>query len=130
MMVTGNALAKHRRENWGVAEEGFAKVLREGGREGARHTQGENNDQGDSAAVRPRQRRACEPRPQPKREEKRYPRPHGCQPTYLATLLPAEEFASFCARQKHQQQESQPVNKIQNPCLMGGKVGKSPAPQP
>ena len=45
---------------------------------------------------------------------------HNRQPAHFAALLTAEQLSGLCPRQEHQQQQTKPVNKIQNVYLMPG----------
>ena len=78
----------------------------------------ENDDQRNAAAVRTSERGTNEARAKRQRQDERNARANDREPADFAALVTGEEFAGLGAGEKHQQQQTQPIDKGQNAGLM------------
>ena len=83
-----------------------------------RHPDRENDDQRDTVAVGAGERGADEPGTECQSKDKRYSRTHDGQPTHFAALFTGKQLAGLGAGKEHQQEQTEPVNEIQNICLL------------
>ncbi len=87
-----------------------------------RHAHGQNDDQRNAVAVRTGQRRPDQPRAEGQPQQKGKSGAHNRQPAHFAALFAAEQLLRFRPGEKHQQQQSEPVHKIENVSLVLGAI--------
>ena len=75
--------------------------------------------------LRASQRGPNQPRTKDQREHERDTSSYDGQPSHFATFFASEQLPRFSAGQEHQQQQTEPIDEIQNVCLVPSRVQES-----